>query len=317
MKLSSPLLLVLGAIAGLTLPIRPNFSLSAPDTSPIVVHETPEQFQNISPNIAQEISPNISPNISQEISPNISSDNSQNEWQTNPQPTTAGDTRYAIPGVVAPLCYDEAQQPLNRCVGRWLQTTELLHELVYDEIAVPLTEPMRSRLDAVHQTWMQFRDEHCDLASFQLLGGSAYPMSRGSCRAGLTNERIAALQFWGEVTTDEATADQQMQDAYSSLDVGHRPFYSDVKEYLAEGNIYYHRDTAPSLEVAQQRWLEYREAHCNFEAAYITTEADVYPIRWTYRELQDLDEPTLQSQCRARLTMERIEQLENIGWLGW
>lgn len=228
-----------------------------------------------------------------------------------------GSTQYPIPGIVAPACHNLAQQPLNRCVGRWVQVTELLHDLVYEEIAIPLSAEARSQLATIDQQWQRFRREQCDLEALQLLGGSAYPMTWGSCTASLTNERIAHLQGWGEVTTDEASATQALHNTYGALRGSDRQHYDTLADAFAEDYQGTDRDTAPTLEVSQLLWLDYRDAHCEFEAAYLTT-----PSPWS--DASDASDGNGDasigdrlSQCRTRLTVERIAHLDNLSWMGW
>lgn len=229
----------------------------------------------------------------------------------SPQVPVDGTTDSPIPGVVAPACHNMAQQPLNRCIGRWVRVTELLHDLVYEEIAIPLPEEARSQLDAIDQQWRRFRREQCDLEALQLLGGSAYPMTWGSCTASLTNERIAHLQGWGAVTMDEATATQQLHEAYRGMKGGDRQHYETLADAFADDYQGDDRATAPTVEASQLLWLDYRDAHCNFEAAYITTMQS-----WNDASDDVLPGDRL-SQCRTRLTEERIGHLDNLSWLGW
>ena len=234
---------------------------------------------------------------------------------------TSGRRGDAIPGVIQPSCFHDAQQSLNRCVGRWLKLTELLHELVYEEMSFSFPEEDRGQLEAIDQQWSQFRDEHCDVVAQQVLGGSAYPMLWAGCRAAVTNERIAALQFWGEVAIAPDIAFQRLQELDMELQPDPDTDWNEVDAFWREFSRRTHRDHAPRYDVAQALWLEYRDAHCDFEAMQIM--AEPYFL-WRYEsELEGAvyegmdDHEALRLRCQTRLTVERLVQLENLATEGF
>ncbi|MEM9213596.1 MAG: lysozyme inhibitor LprI family protein [Cyanobacteria bacterium P01_F01_bin.150] len=232
----------------------------------------------------------------------------------------SGLTNDSIPGVAQPYCGDFAQQPLNRCIGRWLQVSEHLHELVYDEINVSLLETQQSELESIHQVWNRFRDEHCDLVAQQVLGGSAYPMLWGNCRASLTNERIAALQFWGDVTLDPDVAFQRLQELDMELQPDPDTDWNKRDAHWREYSRWGDRDNAPRYNTAQLLWLSYREAHCEFEATQVMAnpyfpDIDELDDGRTYEGMARRD--ALELRCQTRLTIERLEHLKDLTREGW
>lgn len=133
--------------------------------------------------------------------------------------------------------------------------------------------------------WEAFRDSHCTLMTLQVQGGSSYPMVLNNCLARTTNERIAALQIWGDGPADAAIAEQAMEDTYGALGVA-----------MGEAS-----PVQPRL--SQLRWEAYRTEHCRYEAMVQTIDT---------AELNRLE-----NQCRARLAVERTAQLNHLAGMGW
>ena len=50
------------------------------------------------------------------------------------------------------------------------------------------------RLVATERAWIDFRDEHCELRSTSMLGGSGESNTSGECRYAMTKARVKALK---------------------------------------------------------------------------------------------------------------------------
>ncbi len=97
-------------------------------------------------------------------------------------------------GVAAPACAEQNQQALNRCANNWAKTADFLRSLIYAEVYSQLPQPSQTKFKAIEQTWTSYRDIHCQELSAPFKDGSIYPLLYLSCRARVTNDRIADLQ---------------------------------------------------------------------------------------------------------------------------
>ncbi|MEO1623394.1 MAG: lysozyme inhibitor LprI family protein [Cyanobacteria bacterium J06632_3] len=215
-------------------------------------------------------------------------------------PLASGESEQRIPGVVQPVCRGEAQIPLNRCAARWRELTEQLHREVLSEIQGELIgdQRMLQMLAAVEESWIVFRDRHCDRISQEVLGGSLHPMVLNRCLARLNNERIAALHGWEagwrDLEISERDAQRQLTIAYNAL--------------LAEANP---PNSPYTLEPAllQLQWKTYREQHCRFEGIYKGFfDLQIGEIRLPNAEIAIAK--LAEQDCQSRLAIERISQLE-------
>jgi uncharacterized protein YecT (DUF1311 family) len=171
------------------------------------------------------------------------------------------------PGVAPPACDADTQLALNLCAGRWARTADFLRSLIYEDLYRQLSEPLQSQLVATEQTWNTFRESHCQETSAPYQGGSIHALIYQSCRARVTNDRIADLQALSE-------PDLETEDAAIRL-----------RELLAL------KLTAQST---QRQWNRYRTAHCRFEAQRLEEPATQQPCRdrLTARRIRQLEDRT-------------------------
>ena len=110
-------------------------------------------------------------------------------------------------GVAPPACEGEAQLYLNICASRWAKTADFLRSLIYEEVYRRIPEARQSQIKAVEKTWNSYRDIHCQELSAPFREGSIYPLLYFSCRARVTNSRIADLQGTNisQITSDLTT----------------------------------------------------------------------------------------------------------------
>ncbi|WP_103670559.1 lysozyme inhibitor LprI family protein [Pseudanabaena sp. BC1403] len=143
-------------------------------------------------------------------------------------------------GIAPPACERETQLYLNICASRWAKTADFLRSLIYDEVYSQIPESRQSQLKAVEKTWNSYRDAHCQELSAPFQKGSIYPLLYLSCRARVTNDRIADLQGtnFSQITSDVTT------------------------QRLAK--ILNHEKMKNS--VGQRQWLQYQAQQCQFES---------------------------------------------------
>jgi uncharacterized protein YecT (DUF1311 family) len=144
------------------------------------------------------------------------------------------------PGVAPPACESEAQTTLNRCSGQWARTADFLRSLIYEDLYWQLKEPLQSQLAAIEATWTTFRDTYCQETSARFREGSIYPLILQSCRAKLTNDRIADLQALSEPGLETEDAEIRLRELVAALELTDR--------------------------LSQRQWRRYQTTHCAFEA---------------------------------------------------
>jgi uncharacterized protein YecT (DUF1311 family) len=144
-------------------------------------------------------------------------------------------------GVAPPACEGEAQIYLNICASRWAKTADFLRSLIYDEVYSQISKARQSRLKAIEQTWNSYRDVHCQEFSEPFRKGSIYPLLYLSCRARVTNDRIADLQG---TNTSRLTPDVATQRLAKIL-----------KHEKMENSV------------GQRQWLQYQAQQCQFESS--------------------------------------------------
>lgn len=195
-------------------------------------------------------------------------------YASSPSRPAAGNTDNPIPGIVEPYCQDTGQISLNRCAALWANLTLELYSNRLANVVLRLSEAQQTQLALAEDAWVEFKAAHCALVAEEVEGGSLYPMVVNRCRARLTNERTAAVQFWGTAPEDRAAAEADLQDTYLA--------------FAAPGN-----GEGPLLEIAQVHWESYRTHHCELEGALKTT-------------------PDAEANCLARLAAERTAQLQEM-----
>jgi uncharacterized protein YecT (DUF1311 family) len=147
-------------------------------------------------------------------------------------------------GVAPPACEGQTQLALNICASRWSKTAEFLRSLIYDEVYSQIPEARKSQLKAIEKTWTAYRDIHCTELSEPFRKGSIYPLLYLSCRARVTNDRIADLQGtnYSQLTSDVTT--------------------QRLAKILNQENL--------KNSSGQRQWLLYQSQHCQFESVRST-----------------------------------------------
>jgi uncharacterized protein YecT (DUF1311 family) len=121
--------------------------------------------------------------------------------------------RTAILLVVAPCaafaqdvdCVNQTTQlDMNQCAYQEWQAADADLNAVYAETLAIVQERDRSytpegdseedRLRRAQRAWVAFRDANCDVAGYQMRGGSAEPLLVNGCLRQMTEDRIAELQ---------------------------------------------------------------------------------------------------------------------------
>ena len=143
-------------------------------------------------------------------------------------------------GVAPPACEGEAQLYLNICASRWAKTADFLRSLIYEEVYRRIPEARQSQLKAVKKTWNSYRDIHCQELSAPFREGSIYPLLYFSCRARVTNSRIADLQG---TNISQITSDLTTQRLAKLL-----------------------KNEEMINSAGQRKWLQYQAQQCQFES---------------------------------------------------
>jgi uncharacterized protein YecT (DUF1311 family) len=122
--------------------------------------------------------------------------------------------RLALAMMIAPLaafaqdvdCTNaETQQDMNICAYQaWEAADAELNRVYADAVSAmqvsdadfpPEGATEEERLRTAQRAWVAFRDANCDVAGFQMRGGSAEPLLINGCMHQMTQDRIAELQM--------------------------------------------------------------------------------------------------------------------------
>ena len=114
------------------------------------------------------------------------------------------------------------------------------HLLIYEEVYRRIPEARQSQLKAVEKTWNSYRDIHCQELSAPFREGSIYPLLYFSCRARVTNSRIADLQG---TNISQITSDLTTQRLAKIL-----------------------KNEEMINSAGQRQWLKYQAQQCQFES---------------------------------------------------
>jgi uncharacterized protein YecT (DUF1311 family) len=156
--------------------------------------------------------------------------------ETNTSETIA--TTTAI-GVAPPTCESQTQIALNKCAARWARTADFMRSLIYEEFYIRMETRERSQLLTTEQAWNTFRELHCQAVSEPYRTGSIYALLYHSCRAMVTNDRIADLQGLGRYAPVSAEADARLNELLDDADF--------------------------RQSTSEQAWTRYQKLHCDFE----------------------------------------------------
>ena len=140
------------------------------------------------------------------------------------------------------------QQSMNQCAAENYAISDKALNQVYQEVIQGLDEAAKTQLTQAEQRWLVFRDAECNFESGRYEGGSIAPLIQASCLEQITDNRIAELQQTVKAETSFADADAQLNEVYQAV----QALASDA--------------AAEELTDVQLVWLDYRDAHCEFEA---------------------------------------------------
>lgn len=142
----------------------------------------------------------------------------------------------------------EMQQEMNQCAqDNYVIANDSLNKL-YKYILQGLDEGGQQQLADAEEQWSTFRDAQCAFESDYVEGGSIAPLIKASCLEQVTDNRVAELRQSVKATTSFESADAQLNQVYQAV------------KAVAEDT----QDEA--LTDVQLSWLDYRDAHCEYEA---------------------------------------------------
>ncbi|MGD1941004.1 MAG: lysozyme inhibitor LprI family protein [Leptolyngbyaceae cyanobacterium] len=149
-----------------------------------------------------------------------------------PPECNSPDTQLAM-NLCAQAEYDQADTELNNA---------------YQSVKATVGDQKAEQLITAEQAWIDYRDTYCDFVQAQFAGGSIQPTVYYGCLTQLTDNRTAVLQQSKSASMGYDAADQALNSVYQSL-----------QGYLSPTE-------QEQLTDAQLAWIDYRDAHCAFEA---------------------------------------------------
>lgn len=164
------------------------------------------------------------------------------------------------------------QQEMNQCAAENYAISDKALNQVYQEVRQGLGEQAKAQLTNAEERWIVFRDAQCTFESDRYEGGSIAPLIQATCMEQITDNRIAELRQTVKAETSFAEADARLNEVYQ-----------DVQALASEA-------AGEALIDVQLSWLDYRDAHCEYEA--------------------DLPEAPDVKDCLAAITETRVWQLE-------
>ncbi|MEO0542096.1 MAG: lysozyme inhibitor LprI family protein [Cyanobacteria bacterium P01_A01_bin.105] len=140
------------------------------------------------------------------------------------------------------------QLDMNQCAAENYSISDKALNRVYQEVRQGLGEAATARLTTAEERWIVFREAHCNFESDRFEGGSIAPLIQASCMEQITDNRIAELQQTDQTEASLADVDGQLNEVYQAV------------QALASD------EQGEALTDVQLIWLDYRDAHCEFEA---------------------------------------------------
>ncbi len=111
----------------------------------------------------------------------------------------AAGTFMASAAVAAPDCENaEDQATLNECADLYYKAADAELNKTYKAITARLgiLPDTKAALVKAQRAWIAFLDAECAFEASAVLEGSAYPMTLSNCLAGVTQERVSALDVF-------------------------------------------------------------------------------------------------------------------------
>ncbi|MEO0866968.1 MAG: lysozyme inhibitor LprI family protein [Cyanobacteria bacterium J06642_11] len=172
----------------------------------------------------------------------------------------------------------ETQQSMNQCAADNYKIADNQLNQVYQQVRSGLSAVGQEQLTDAEEQWITFRDAQCGFESNYFEGGSMAALIKASCMEQITDNRVAELQQPIQPGMSFASADEQLNRIYQSVQ-------SIANETESE-----------ALTDVQLSWLDYRDAHCEYEA--------------------NLPSGTDIETCLAAITETRVWQLQALrdGW---
>lgn len=166
--------------------------------------------------------------------------------------TTPGESVAPTPKPVPPLpaeCNNpQTQAAMNTCAQAEYEQADVALNNAYQAVKAAVGPQKAEQLVTAEQAWLDFRDAYCEFVQAQYAGGSIQPMVYSGCLTQLTRDRTAELEQTKGTASSYEAADQALNSVYQ-----------DLQSYLSAAD-------QELLTDAQLAWLDYRDAHCAFEA---------------------------------------------------
>lgn len=96
---------------------------------------------------------------------------------------------------IACLDRDQSQQGMNRCAGDAFERADKALNAMWSKVLARYGEEAKSKkllLDS-QRAWLKYRDSYCELAAYDNIGGSIWPLINSGCLAAATRQRTREL----------------------------------------------------------------------------------------------------------------------------
>jgi uncharacterized protein YecT (DUF1311 family) len=109
----------------------------------------------------------------------------------------AADVQQATDDPVETACVnaDQSQQGMNRCAGDAFERADKALNAMWSKVLARFGDEAKSKkllLDS-QRAWLKYRDAQCELAAYDNLGGSIWPLINSGCLAAATRQRTREL----------------------------------------------------------------------------------------------------------------------------
>jgi len=96
---------------------------------------------------------------------------------------------------IACLKENESQQGMNQCAGDAYERADKALNAEWVKVVANYKgeAPAEKLMLDSQRAWLKYRDAHCELAAYENLGGSIWPLINSGCLAELTRERTREL----------------------------------------------------------------------------------------------------------------------------
>lgn len=94
-------------------------------------------------------------------------------------------------------CYerDQSQQAMNICAGEAYQRADKALNAEWQKLLTRYGDDPKAKkllLDG-QRAWLTYRDSTCEMAAYDVIGGSLWPLVNSGCLARLTRERTTEM----------------------------------------------------------------------------------------------------------------------------